>query len=101
MLKDLIENGKSIREETKAVLREIKKIPVGNQQRREASRIQISDLEHKEEINIQPKQNEETEFTHKKREFKKTLGHVQRANIQIIGEEQEIENLFEKIMKLP
>ena len=58
MLKDLTENGKSIREETKAVLREIKKIPVGNQQRREASRIQISDLEHKEEINIQPKQNE-------------------------------------------
>ena len=32
----------------------------GNQQWREVSWIEINDLEHKEEINIQPEQNEET-----------------------------------------
>ena len=47
----------------------------GNQQWREGSQIQIKDLKHKEEINIQPEQNEET--TTLENENKKTLGLLQ------------------------
>ena len=55
MLKDLTEYGKSIREEMKAILKEIKKNPQEtNSEGKEASLIQINDLEHKEEINNQP-----------------------------------------------
>ena len=89
----------------KALLKEIKKNPQETNSEKKKARIQINDLEHKEEINIQPEQNKGTKWrnrnSEKLGEFKKTLGHVQRANIQIIGEEQAIENLFEKIMKLP
>ena len=59
MLKDLIEYGKSIREEMKALLREIKKNPQETNSERKETGIQISDLGHTEEINIQPEQNEE------------------------------------------
>ena len=46
LIKGLIEYDKSIREEMKALLREIKKNP-------QETRIQINDLEHTEEINNQ------------------------------------------------
>ena len=68
---------------------------------------QINDLEHKEEINIQPEQNEETRIQ-KNEESLRNLGtpkQLKCSNIRIIGvpegeaKEQEIENLFEKIMK--
>ena len=65
MPKDLVEYSKSIREEMKATLREIKKNPQDiNSEGKEAG-IQINDLEHKEEINIQPEQNEETRIQKK------------------------------------
>ena len=44
----------------KATLSEIKKIPQGTNSERKDAGIQISNLEHKEEINIHPKQKEET-----------------------------------------
>ena len=59
MLGELIEYGKNIREETKATLSEIKKKSQGTNSEGKEARIQINDLKHKEEINIQPKQNEE------------------------------------------
>ena len=52
MLKDLIEYGKSIREEMKAILREIKKSPQETNSEGKDAGIQINNLEHKEEINI-------------------------------------------------
>ena len=61
-------------------------------------------MEHKEEINSQPAQNEETRIQKKKNE--KTIRNISKsANIQITRmpegekEEQEIENILEKIMK--
>ena len=66
---------------------------------------QISDLEHKEEINNQPEQNEKNKNSLKNKERIRRLWDISKsANIQIIGmpeeeAEQEIENLFEKIMK--
>ena len=76
------------------------------------SQIQINDLEHKEEISIQPEQQEETKIKNKKQNKTKNQDSIRslwniykHTNIWIIGvpegeeEEQEIENLFEKIMK--
>ena len=67
--------------------------------------IQSNNLEHKEEINIQPEQNEETRIQNIKESIRRLWDISKRANVQIIGvpegeeEEQEIENLFEIIMK--
>ena len=62
-------------------------------------------MEQKEEINIQPEQNEETRI-HKSEEILTNLwDNMKHSNIQIIGvpegeeQQQEIENLFEQIMK--
>ena len=95
-----------IEEQAKAIQSEIKKnIQRTNSGGKEA-RIQINDLEHKEEINIQPEQKEETRIQENKKqkkwgEYIKTLGHLQKCQYLNHREEkeQETENLFEKIMK--
>ena len=62
-------------------------------------------MEQKEEINIQPEQNEETRIQKNKERIRRLWDISKSANIRIIGvpegeeEEQQIENLFEKIMK--
>ena len=59
----------------------------------------------KEEINIQPEQNEETRIQKNEERLRNLWDNFKHSNIQIIGvpggdeEEQEIENLFENIMK--
>ena len=59
MLKELIEYGNNIKEEMKVTWSEIKKnLQVTNSEGKEAE-IQINNLEHQEEINIQPEQKEE------------------------------------------
>ena len=66
---------------------------------------QINDLEQKEEINIQPEQNEETTIQKNEERLRNLWDNFKCSNIQVIGlpegeeEEQEIENLFEQIMK--
>ena len=72
------------------------------------ARIQIHDLEQKEEISIQPEQQKEKK-NRKKNQTKVgircPLGHLQKyqhpnhTDARRRREEQEIENLFEKIMK--
>ena len=105
MFKELIEYGNSIKEEMKVTLSEIKKNLQRTNNEGEKERIQINNLEHEEEINRQPKQNEETRIQ-KNEERKRRLWEIsKRANIWIMGipegeeEEQETENLFEKIIK--
>ena len=102
MLKDLTEYSKSIRKEMKALLSEIKKnLQETNNVWKEAG-IQINDVEHKEEINIQQEQNEETRTQKNEESLRKFWDISKRTNIQIIGvpeEEQKIENLFEKNSK--
>ena len=59
----------------------------------------------KEERNIQPEKNEETRIQKNEERLRNLWANFKHYNIQIIGmpegegEEQEIENLFEKIMK--
>ena len=62
-------------------------------------------MEQKEEINIQPEQNEETRIQKNEERLRNLWDNFKCSNIHIIGvqegekEQQEIENLFEKIMK--
>ena len=60
ILKELTEYGNNIREETKVIVSEIKKILQGTNNEGKEAGIQINDLEHKEEINIQTEQKEQT-----------------------------------------
>ena len=60
MLKSLIHYSKNIREEMKALVREIKENPQETNSEGKEAGVQINDLEHKEDINIQPEENEET-----------------------------------------
>ena len=62
-------------------------------------------MEQKEERNIQPEQNEETRIQKNEERLRNLQDNFKRSNIQIIGvpegeeEDQEIENLIEKVMK--
>ena len=66
---------------------------------------QINSLDQKEEINIQPEQNEETRIQKNEEKLRNLQDNFKGPNTQIIGvpegeeEDQEIENLFEQIMK--
>ena len=90
----------------KVTLSEIKKNLQGTNSEVKEARIQINDLEHKEEIcNIQPEQKEETRIQKNEERLRNLWDIFKRSNIWIIGmpegeeEEQETENLFENIMK--
>ena len=60
MLTELIELGCKIKEEMKAIQSEIKQNIYGTNSEEKETGTQINYLEQKEEINIQPGQNEET-----------------------------------------
>ena len=88
----------------------LNKNPQGTNSEGKVARIQINELEHKEEVNIQPEQKEETSIQKKNEDSIRRLWDISKsANIWIIGmpegeeEEQEIENLIWKNneIKLP
>ena len=60
MLTEVVEYGHKTEEEMKAMQSEIKKNIQGTNSEGMETWTQINDLEQKEEINIQPEQNEET-----------------------------------------
>ena len=60
MLTELIELGWKMKEQMKDTQSEIKQNIQGTTSDRKETRTHINDLEQKEEINIQPEQNEET-----------------------------------------
>ena len=84
---------------------EIKQNIQGTNSYRKETKTQSNYLEQKEEINIQPEQNEETRIPKNEERLKKLWDNFKLSNILIIGvpegeeEEQEIENLFGQIMK--
>ena len=89
----------------KAIKSEIKKNTQGTNSEKKETRTQINGLDQKEEINIQPKQSEETRIQKNEKRLRNLWDNFKCSNIQIIevpegeDEEKEIENLFEKIMK--
>ena len=62
-------------------------------------------MEQKEEIDIQLEQNEETRIQKNEEKLRNLQDNFKHSNVRIIGvperevEEQEIKNLFEKIMR--
>ena len=84
---------------------EIKENVQGTNSEGKETWIQINGWEQKEQINIQPEQNEETRIQKNEERLRNLQDNFKRSNIRMIGvpegeeEEQEIENLFEKIMK--
>ena len=68
------------------------------------TKTQINSLEQKEEINVQPEQNEETRIQKNEERLRYLQDVFKCPNIRIIGvpeeeEDQETENLSEQIMK--
>ena len=100
MLTEMIEYGWKIKEEVQAIQSEIKKNIQGNNSEGK----EINGLEQ-EERNIQPDRMKKQEFKKNKERLRNLQENFKHSNIQIIGvpkgeeEEQEIENLFENIMK--
>ena len=105
MLREMIENALKIEEKVKAMQSKIRQNVQGTNSDMKETGTQINSWDQKEEINIQPEQNEETRIQKNEERFRNLQDNFKYSNIRIIGvpeeeeEEQEIENLFEKIMK--
>ena len=67
MLTEMTEYGHKIKEQVKAIQSELNKSIQGPNSEEKETRTQINDLEQRDEINIQPKQNEETRIQKKKK----------------------------------
>ena len=109
MLTEMVECGHKIEEKVKVMQSEINENVQGTNSDRKETGTQINGLDQKEEINIQPEQNEETRIQKKKKKeneerLRNLWDKFKRSNIRIIGvpeggEEEDIENLFENILK--
>ena len=105
MLTELVEFGDKLDEKMKAMLSEIKENVQGTNSDEKEIGTQSNNVEQKEEINIQPENNEATRIQKNEERLRDLQDIFKCSNIRIIGvpegeeEEQEIENLFEKIMK--
>ena len=105
MLTELVECGCKLEEKTKAMKSEIKENVQGTNSDGKETGTQINNLELKEEISIQPKQNEEVRIQKNEERLRNLQDNFKRSNIRVVGvpegeeEDQEIENLFEQIMK--
>ena len=65
MLTELVEYGRKLQEKIKAMLSEIEENVHGTNSEGKETWTQINGLDQKEEINIQPEQNEETRIKKK------------------------------------
>ena len=89
----------------KAMLSEIKENVQGTNSDAKETGTQINSVDQKEERNIQPEKNEETRIQKNEERFRNLQDIFKCSNIWIIGvpegeeEEQEVENLLEKIME--
>ena len=105
MLTELIELGWKMKKQMKDTQNEIKQNIQGTNSDRKETRSQINDLEQKEEINSQLEQNEETRIQKSEERLRNLWDNLKSSSIWIIGlsegekQKQEIENLFEQIMK--
>ena len=105
MLTEMVELSHIMKEETKATQSEIKQNVQGTNSDGKETRTQINDLEQKEEINIQPEQDEETRIQKNEERLRKLWDSFKRSNMGTLGvpegeeQKQEVENLFEEIMK--
>ena len=105
MLTELVEFGHKLDEKMKAILSETKENVQGTNSDAKETGTQINGVDQKEERNSQPEKNEETRTWKNEERLRNLQDILKHSNIRIIGmpegeeEEQEIENLFEQIMK--
>ena len=103
----MVEYGHKAEEKVKAMQNEIKTNIQGTNSKGKKTGTQISNLEQKEEINIQAEHNEETRIPKDKERLRNLQDNFKCSNIQIIGvlegeeQEQEIEKLFKLFHSLP
>ena len=105
MFSEMVEFGRKTEGKVKAMKSEIKKNIQGTNSDRKETGTQINGLEQKEERNIQTEQNEETRIQKNEERLRNLQDIFKCSNIWFMGlpegeeEDQEIENLFEQIMK--
>ena len=92
MLTELFELGQKMKEQMKDTQNEIKQNTQGTNSDRKETRTQINDLEQKEEINIQPEQNEETRIQKSEESLTNLWDNLKHSNIRIIGFQKEKNN---------
>ena len=85
MLTEMVEYGHKIEEEVKAMKSEIKENVQGTNSDGKETGTQINHLEQKEEINIQPQQNEETRIKKNEERLRNLQDILKHSNIRIIG----------------
>ena len=105
MLTEFIELYRKMKEEMKATQNEIKQNIQGSSSEGKETRTQNQWFGRKGRINIQPEHNEETKIQNNEKRLRNLWDNFKHSNIWIIGvpegeeQEQEMENLFEQIMK--
>ena len=81
MFTKLVEYGHKIEKKVKAMKSEIKENVQETNSKGKETRTQINDLEQKEEINIQPEQNEETRIQKNKKRLTNLWDNFKQSNI--------------------
>ena len=81
VLTEMVEYGCNIEGKVKAMKSEIKENVWGTNSDRKETRTQINSLEKKEEINIQPEQNEETRIQKNEERLRNLQDNLKRSNI--------------------
>ena len=81
VLTEMIECSRKIEEEVKAMQREIKENVQGTNSDGKETGTQISDLDEKEEINIQPEQKEETRIQRNEERLGNIWDNIKCSNI--------------------
>ena len=85
MLREMVEYGRKIEEKVKAMKNEIKENIQGTNSNGKETGTQINGLEQKEEINIQPQQNEGTRIQKREEKLRNLQDNFKCSNIEIIG----------------
>ena len=85
ILKELIEYRKNIRKEMNVTLSEIKKNLQGTNSGGDEAKIQINDLEYKEEIIVEPEQQEEKRSLKNENSLRSPWDDFRHTNIHIMG----------------
>ena len=82
MLTEMVEYGHKIEEKVKAMQSEMKRNVQGTKSEGKETRTQINGLDRKEEINIQPEQNEETRIQKNEEKLRNLQDNFKQSNIQ-------------------
>ena len=89
MLTEMFEYGQKIKEKVKAMKSEMKRNVKGTNSEVKGTGTQINNLEQKEEINIQPEQNEEIRIQKNEERPRNLQDIFKSSNIRIMGYQKE------------